>query len=173
METTAKVARLHPRAKALRGLVEDVENARTKWASAKMRCVGWSEAITELSRVSKVAKLYDPMHAFFDLREDFTAAKGRWEALGALRMKWLDARKAIRPEGSLDALDAKAKRLRKIVEKGQASRAKLESLRLWGLTYQGTMATLVKSRTEAVELAAKRPATCPYCGAGNHKGEGC
>jgi chromosome segregation ATPase len=173
LETTAKVVRLHPRVKSLRGIVEELQVKATKAEGLKTLILRHTIANADKATASKVAKLHSRLEAVRSLVQSHKEQEGRWEALAALRTKWLDARKAIRTEGALDALDAKAKRLRKIWEKGQASRAKLEALRQWGLTYQGTMATLVKSRTEAVELAAKRPATCPYCGAGNHKGEGC
>jgi hypothetical protein len=167
------LAALYPRVKAVREIAGELEAASAKCAAVQMVHVRWVSVAAELAKVSKVANLQDLVEAVKARLNVHKEQEGRLEALRALRVKWLDASKAVKPEGVLDGLEAKAKRTRKLWEKSLEVSKRLADLRQWGLTIQGVQATLVKSRAEVVELTAKRPETCPYCGAGNHKGEGC
>jgi len=173
LERVGRLAALYPRVKAVRELAGELEAASAKCAAVQMVRVRWASVAAELAKVSKVAKLQDLVEAVKVRLNVHKEQEGRLEAIRALRGKWLDASKAMKGEGVLDGLEAKAKRTRKLWEKSLEVSKRLADLRQWGLTIQGVQATLVKSRAEVVELTAKRPETCPYCGAGNHKGEGC
>ena len=173
LERSSRVASLEAKAKGVRVAVEGLESANRKLAGVQLVRLSWGRLVREVATASKVAKLSEKLDSVRSMVQEHLATQSRLAALVALRSKWADASKAMRGEGVLDGLEAKAKRTRKLWDKYLEVSKRLASLKQWGLTFQGVHATLVKSRAEVVELTSKRPETCPYCGAGNHKGKGC